>query len=117
MLASTNLPNHSPAMYAVISDRGRQTVVRQGEIVLCDWNSKWTEGQEVSFGQVHLISREGETRVGTPTLAGASVTGEVLGTVQGPKLIAFRFRRRKNLRRKRGHRQDYTQVKITGIKG
>jgi large subunit ribosomal protein L21 len=104
-------------MYAVISDRGRQTVVREGEIVLCDWNAGWTAGQAISFREVHLISREGETRVGTPTLPGASVTGEVLGTVQGPKLVAFRFRRRKNLRRKRGHRQDYTQVRITGIKG
>ena len=51
------------------------------------------------------------------TVRGASVTGEVVGAGSGPKVIAFRFRRRKNIRKKRGHRQHYTRVKITGIQG
>jgi large subunit ribosomal protein L21 len=56
-------------------------------------------------------------RIGKPFLAGAKVVGEVQGAAQGDKVIAFRFKRRKNVRRKRGHRQDYVRVKIESIEG
>jgi large subunit ribosomal protein L21 len=69
----------------------------------------------VTFDEVLLVGEEGEVRVGRPTLEGASVTGEVLGVAKGEKLVAFRFKRRKNVRVKRGHRQKYTRVRITGI--
>ena len=104
-------------MYAVISDRGRQTGVRVGDVVDLDLSSDLEPGSNVTFDQVMLLANEGETRVGTPTVDGASVTAEVVGEAKGDKLVVFRFKRRKNVRVKRGHRQRYTRVKITGIQG
>jgi len=69
----------------------------------------------VTFGEVLLLSDEGNVQVGAPTVKGASVTGEILGMRKGSKLVVFRFKRRKNVRVKRGHRQKYTAVKITSI--
>jgi large subunit ribosomal protein L21 len=102
-------------VYAVISDRGRQLGVRVGDIVACDPSSGAEKGQELVFDQVLLLTDEGTVRVGTPTLAGASVRGEVLGAFRGPKEVVFRFKRRKNVRVKNGHRQNYVRVKITAI--
>ena len=68
-----------------------------------------------TFGDVLLVTNEGETTVGQPTIEGASVTGEVVGELRGRKEVVFRFKRRKNVRVKNGHRQTYTSVKITGI--
>ena len=65
--------------------------------------------------QVLLLGEEGNVRVGKPTVAGAKVTAEVLGMAKGQKVVAFRFKRRKNVRVKRGHRQKFTRVRITGI--
>jgi len=104
-------------MYAVISDRNRQTTVRQGDILVCDLNTDLEPGAQVTFDTVLLTGGEGEAKIGTPTVEGASVTGEVLGEFKGTKVIAFRFHRRKNVRVKRGHRQRYTRVRITEIKG
>ena len=104
-------------MYAVISDRGRQAGVHVGDVVACDQNDQWNEGDTVTFDDVLLVSNEGEVRVGTPTLEGAKVTGQVLGHVKGEKVVVFRFKRRKNVRVKKGHRQTYSHVKITAIEG
>jgi large subunit ribosomal protein L21 len=104
-------------MFAVISDRGRQTGVRVGDVVACDFHRPWKEGETVSFDQVLLIADEGTVRVGRPTLEGARVQGRVLGSLRSPKTVSMRFKRRKNVRRKRGHRQSYTQVEITAIEG
>ena len=102
-------------MYAVIRDRNNQTTVREGDVILCDLNKKVQPGDQLTFDEVLLVSNEGDLRVGAPTVDGASVSGEVLGEEKGEKVIAFRFKRRKNIRVKRGHRQRYTRVKITGI--
>ena len=102
-------------MYAIISDRTRQVTVREGEVVDLDWNGAWEPEQKIRFEQVLLVAHEGETKLGKPVLNGASVEAEVLGHVQGDKLVLFRFRRRKGVRRKRGHRQDFTRVKVTKI--
>ena len=104
-------------MFAVISDRSRQIGVRVGDVVACDLNQTWKEGDAVTFERVLLISDEGKVRVGQPTVAGASVAGKVVGAVRGPKTISMRFKRRKNVRRKQGHREGYTRVEITGIQG
>lgn len=103
-------------MYAIISDRNQQTTVHVGDEVLCDLTEAQT-GTPVVFDQVLLIGDEGEVKIGKPTLEGATVTGEVLGEVKGKKLVIFRFKRRKNIRRKTGHRQRYTRVRITEIQG
>jgi large subunit ribosomal protein L21 len=102
-------------VYAVISDRSRQHTVRSGDVILCDLLSEKAPGDEVTFERVSLVSHEGDVQVGVPFLDGARVTGEVLGEEKAEKLVFFRFKRRKNVRRKKGHRQRYTRVKITGI--
>ena len=102
-------------MYAIIQDRKRQATVRKGDVLLCDLKSGAKPGDEIAFEEVLLVGDEGKIQLGKPLLAGAKVTAEVLREVKGPKVIAFRFKRRKNVRRKRGHRERYTEVKITGI--
>jgi len=89
--------------------------VREGDVIQCDTNTDWKEGQTVTFDSVLLLANEGEVRVGAPALSGAKVQGTVLGTTHGDKLVVFQFKRRKGVRRKRGHRQAYTQVRITSI--
>ena len=101
-------------MFAVISDRTRQIGVRVGDVVACDLNREWKEGDAVTFERVLLVSNEGSVRLGKPTLEGASVQGKVLGAFRGVKTISMRFKRRKNVRRKQGHREGYTRVEITG---
>ena len=104
-------------MFAVISDRGRQAGVRVGDVLDCDLNLSWTQGDTVTFDQVLLTSNEGDVRVGAPAVDGVSVTAEVVGHVKGKKEVVFRFKRRKNVRVKNGHRQNHTRVRITGIEG
>jgi large subunit ribosomal protein L21 len=103
-------------VYAVIQALGRQTTVRPGDEILCDL-SPAAPGDAIVFDQVLLVGNEGVVTIGKPTVAGAKVTGEVLGEARGEKVVAFRFKRRKNVRVKRGHRQRYTRVKITDIQG
>ena len=104
-------------MYAIISDRGRQVTVREGEVLQCDLNSDWKPDQTITFDRVLLVGGEGQATVGTPVVKGARVTGVVLGEVKGEKLVVFRFKRRKGVRRKRGHRQTFSRVRITSIAG
>jgi large subunit ribosomal protein L21 len=104
-------------VYAVISDRNRQFTVRAGDEILCDLGLDTSPGTQVTFDEVALIGHEGSVKIGKPYVAGAKVTAEVVGTAQGDKVIAFRFKRRKNVRRKRGHRQGYVRVKIASIEG
>jgi len=104
-------------VFAVISDRTRQIGVRVGDVVACDLNPAWKEGEAVTFDRVLLVSNEGNVRLGKPTVEGVSVQAKVLGDFRGPKVIAMRFKRRKNVRVKQGHRQDYTRIEITEIQG
>jgi len=103
-------------VYAIIQDRTRQITVREDEILDLDWNAAWKAGDKISFDQVLVVGKEGTVKVGRPLVAGATVSAEVVGETRGEKIVVFRFRRRKNVRRKRGHRQDFTRVKITKIK-
>jgi len=102
-------------MYAIIRDRNQQATVQTGDVVMCDLLASAQPGETVTFDEVLLLSDEGKVQVGTPTVEGASVTGEVIGMKKGSKLVVFRFKRRKNVRVKGGHRQKYTAVKITSI--
>lgn len=104
-------------MYAIIQSKSRQHTVRAGDVVDLDLDSALEPGAKITFDEVLLVGNEGQVRLGKPLVAGASVTAEVLAAVKGKKVIAFRFKRRKNVRKKRGHRQQYTRVKITGIQG
>jgi len=102
-------------VYAVIHDRSRQFTVRVGDQIHCDVGLSTEPGTKITFDKVQLVSHEGSVRVGKPFVKGASVQGEVIGAAQGDKLVAMRFKRRKNVRRKTGHRQDYVLVKIAAI--
>jgi len=102
-------------VYAIIQDRKRQATVRKGDVLQCDLNKSVKPGDKITFDEVLLVGDEGTVTIGKPLVKGAQVTAEVIAETKGPKVIAFRFKRRKNVRRKRGHRERYTQVKITGI--
>lgn len=104
-------------MYAVVRDRNQQTRVQKGDIILCDLNDKLAAGDKITFDEVLIVGDEGQVRIGKPTVAGASVTAEVIGHEKGVKVIAFRFKRRKNVRKKRGFRAQYTRVRIIDIVG
>ncbi len=101
-------------MYAIISDRQNQAKVRVGDEIVCDLMDA-EPGAEISFDNVLLVGDEGEVKIGKPTLEGVAVKGQVIGDIKGGKVVVFRFKRRKNIRKKTGHRQRYTRVKITSI--
>ncbi|MBN1256554.1 MAG: 50S ribosomal protein L21 [Planctomycetes bacterium] len=102
-------------MYAIIENGGRQYKVTEGDVIdiaLCTGG----EGEKITFDKVKLMSDGDDTKIGTPDVAGASVTATILGTVKTPKVTGMIFRRRQGFKLKNGHRQKFTQVKITGIK-
>ena len=100
-------------MFAVIRTGGKQYRVIADEMIKVD-KIAGAPGDLVEFGEVLVVGGETPT-LGTPTVAGATVAGEVIDQARSPKIIAFKKRRRKNSRRKRGHRQDFTLVRITEI--
>lgn len=101
-------------MYAVIRDKGKEFMVREGDIVNLE-KHKVEKGEPIEFDEVLLYSGDDGVEVGTPTVSDIKVTAQVLGETKGEKLIITKFRRRKSSRTRRGHRQTYTTVKITGI--
>ncbi|PQO41314.1 50S ribosomal protein L21 [Blastopirellula marina] len=102
-------------MYAIIKEDGKQIKVEEGQELRLDYRADASAGDQLTFGSVLCVSGEEGVKLGKPVLDGASVTAEVVGVVQGPKLVIQKFRRRKNSRRKTGHRQLYTKVKIGKI--
>ena len=101
-------------MFAVIKTGGKQySVAAQDRITVMALAGE--PGDKVTFGEVLMTVGDGEPSIGAPTVAGASVVGEIIGQERGPKVIAFKKRRRQNSKRKRGHRQDLTTIRITGL--
>jgi large subunit ribosomal protein L21 len=100
-------------MFAVFKTGGKQYRVAAEDVLKVD-KVKGDPGDIVEFGEVLLVGGESVT-LGAPTVAGAMVAAEVLDQARGPKIIAFKKRRRKNSRRKRGHRQEFTLIRITEI--
>jgi large subunit ribosomal protein L21 len=100
-------------MFAVIKTGGKQYRVAADDLLQVE-KIKGEPGEIVQFGEVLVVGGEPAT-IGTPTIEGASVAAEVVEQGRGPKVIAFKKRRRKNSRRKRGHRQEFTLVRITEI--
>ena len=101
-------------MYAIIEEGARQFKVTTGDTLLID--RKVEEGtKELKLDRVLLIGGAGDVTVGQPLVAGASVTVDVLGDVKGKKVISFDYKRRKGYRKTKGHRQQYTKVKVTAI--
>ena len=100
-------------MFAVIKTGGKQYRVAEKDVITID-KVKGAPGDLVEFAEVLVVGGDNVT-IGTPTVAGASVAGEVVEQTRGAKVIAFKKRRRKNSRRKRGHRQELSVIRITEI--
>jgi large subunit ribosomal protein L21 len=103
-------------MYAIIVDGGRQYRVEPGMELDVDLREA-AEGETLTFEKVLAVSGDDGLRLGSPTLSGATVTASVIGEVQDKKLYVQKFRRRKNSKRRTGHRQSHTRVKIEKIAG
>lgn len=102
-------------MYAVIQTGGKQHRVEIGEIVRVE-RLPLEEGAQVTFDQVLAVGEGDAVKIGTPVVTGAKVSGTVVDQGRGKKLIIFRYRRRQNASRRRGgHRQDFTAIKIEAI--
>jgi large subunit ribosomal protein L21 len=103
-------------MYAVIKTGGKQYRVAAEEVLTIE-RIEGDAGATVEFGEVLLVAGSGTPKVGTPIVSGAKVTAEIVEQGRARKVIAFKKRRRKNSRRKRGHRQHQTTVRIKEIVG
>ncbi|MDZ7922475.1 MAG: 50S ribosomal protein L21 [Marinagarivorans sp.] len=103
-------------MYAVIVSGGKQHRVVEGEVLRLEKIEAET-GTTISFDQVLMVSNGDVVNVGAPVVAGAVVTAEVIAHGRGDKVTIIKFRRRKHSMKRQGHRQWYTEVKITGIQG
>ena len=102
-------------MYAIIADGGRQYKVEEGQELSIDFRDT-PAGEQLTFDKVLAVSDgSGDLKLGAPALDGASVEAEVLGAEKGQKLVVQKLRKRKNSRRKTGHRSVYTRVKIAKI--
>ena len=101
-------------MYAIFRALGKQFKAETGKTVRLP-RLDAEPGSTLTFDEVLLTSDGESVRAGTPTVKGARVTAEVLGEVKGEKIYVFKFKRRKNYRRKTGHRSRFTDVRITDV--
>ncbi len=101
-------------MFAIVDIAGQQFKVTEGQELYVH-RLDAGEGEQLSFDQVLLVDREGNTQIGTPTLSGASVKATVVQHQKADKVIVFKKKRRKGYRTKNGHRQQLTKVKIDSI--
>jgi large subunit ribosomal protein L21 len=101
-------------MFAVIRTGGKQYRVAPEQTLEIERTGA-EAGETITISDVLMIDDAGAVTLGTPTIAGAAVTAEVVALTRGPKIIIFKKKRRQNYRRKKGHRQDLMKVKITGI--
>ena len=101
-------------MYAVIKSGGKQYKVAKDDVITVE-KLPLEKGKKVNITEVLLISENGKPVVGNPLVEGASVDAEVVDQIRGKKIIVFKKKRRKNYRRKIGHKQNLTSIKITAI--
>jgi len=101
-------------MYAVLSTGGKQYKVEEGDILRIEKISG-DVGASVSFDKVLMLSDGEKVRVGTPLIDGISVSGHIVEQDKAKKILVFKYKRRKRYRRKQGHRQPFTAVKIDSI--
>ena len=101
-------------MYAVIKSGGKQYRVQEGQTLKLE-KLEVATGDSLDFDQVLLVADDDDVKVGAPLVEGAKVTAEVVSHGRGEKVRIIKFRRRKHSMRRQGHRQWFTEVKITGI--
>ena len=114
--ATTTVRNRKreDAPYAVIETGGKQYRVSVGDTLSIE-KLPLEPGSDVTFDRVLMVGGDGPARVGTPVVAGASVTAQVAEQYRAPKIIVFKYKPKKRYRRRTGHRQSLTRVAITGI--
>lgn len=103
-------------MYAIVEIAGQQFKVEEGQEVFVH-RLQAAEGDSLTFDQVLLVDNAGAVSVGQPTVSGASVGATVLEHLKGDKVIVFKKKRRKGYRKKNGHRQSFTKIKIDSVAG
>jgi large subunit ribosomal protein L21 len=103
-------------MFAVVRTGGKQLRVAPGEAVRVE-KLAGAVGDTVELGEVLLLGGDDGQRIGTPLVEGARVVGTITGQARGPKITIFKMKRRKGYRRKAGHRQPYTEIRIDRIEG
>jgi large subunit ribosomal protein L21 len=101
-------------MYTVLETSGKQFKVAVGDVIDIEQVGR-TPGETINFDRVLMFVGDDETLVGHPVLSEVKVTAEIVGEVKGPKIIVFKHKRRKDYRKKTGHRQKLTRVKINSI--
>lgn len=101
-------------MYAIIRDRGMQYRVEKGQVLTVDLLEA-DPGSTIELGEVLLVGDGDAVKVGAPVVSGAKVQAEVIGEKKGDKIVVFRYRNKKRYRRRTGHRQRYTQIRISDI--
>jgi large subunit ribosomal protein L21 len=100
--------------YAIIQTGGKQYRVKQGDTIRVE-SIPGDEGDAIEFDEVLMLSQDGNVSVGAPTVEGARVTTEVVGKGRGKKIIVFKYKAKTRYRRKNGHRQNYTDLRVIGI--
>ena len=101
-------------MYAVIKTGGKQYRVQQGDVIFVEKIDAQAD-EQVTFEEVLLVNDGEATKIGTPVVEGAKVEGKVLGQVKAKKIVVYKYKAKKNERKKQGHRQPYTKVEIVAI--
>ncbi len=103
-------------MYAIVRTGGRQFRAEVGQTIDVE-KLPYNEGDTVELDEVLLIASNGDTKIGQPLVAGAKVTATVVSQFRGPKIIIFKYKPKKRYRKRQGHRQYYTRLKIESIDG
>lgn len=101
-------------MYAIVRDRGMQYRVEQGQTLNIALRDE-EQGSQIELDEVLMVGGSDEVKVGSPLVEGARIRAEVLDHVKGKKIIVFRYRNKKRYRRRTGHRQQYTRIKVNEI--
>ena len=100
-------------MYAIIATGGKQYRVSEGDVIYIEKIDAQVDST-VSF-DVLLMGNDGDVKIGTPVVEGVKVEGKVVGQIRGEKIVVYKYKSKKNYRRKQGHRQPYTKVEISTI--
>ncbi len=103
-------------MFAIVTIAGQQFKVEEGQELFVHQLAA-SEGDQLDFDQIHLIDNDGAIRIGYPTINAAKINATVMEHVKGDKVIIFKKKRRKGYKKKNGHRQSFTKIKIDSISG
>lgn len=106
---------HAMTTYAVIQTGGKQYLVHEGDTLRVE-SLPYEEGETIELSDVRLVSNDGDVKLGKPIVEKAKVIAKVVANDKGKKLIVFKYKNKTRNRRKQGHRQNFSEIRITGIK-